>query len=622
MTAAPGRTEYSFIGAAVPYAERGLPVFPVSPKTKRPYKGTHGFKDATTDADRISRWGKRYPKANVAVSCGGARWLVLDVDPRHGGQESLDRFVGEHGLLPKTVCAKTGGGGQHYVFTNTDGIKSGKLPGYPGLDVKAIGGYVVVAPSIHASGDRYEWHISLDDADPADPPPALIGLLNGSAREEHDDDGAVLADLLGHPAPKGGRNEWLTRVAGHYARCFDRLHDYEIHVLSASQLTDPPMDLREAKTVARSIWSREGRRFERQVEQRKFAISVTEEARRQLRAETAGDRFDLPKAGWTLKDELERPTEECVYRIEGMQTIGGNVLLVASYKAGKTVVTMNLARALADGEAFLGKFGVEPIAGRIAVFNYEITREMWNRWAAEMEIANPDRIVVAHLRGAGITPIWAAGYQDRVVEWMAQNEVKYWISDPTAMAWRGLIEGEGDNVGAGEFTAAIDAIKQRAEIPEALLTHHTGRYEQREDEERARGATRLEDWMDAGWYLTKDTAQRFVRASGRDVDQEPLALSYDRKTRRVSATGLTKEEARDQRGAEAVVDAMVKLAESGEERPATETVKQAMQGDHNKKGAAIGAAERGRLIKREQDGRKKACVLTQMGRRSYEKRHR
>jgi hypothetical protein len=363
-------------------------------------------------------------------------------------------------------------------------------------------------------------------------------------------------------------------------------------------------------------------KFAKDVNTELYKLHVRNEARRRFNSEIAGDTFRFSAPGWTLKDELERPDTEPIYRVEALHTTGGNVLLVATYKAGKTILVLNLAKALVDGITFLGKYEVTPLDGKVAIWNYELTRAMWNRWARDLNIQNQERIVVEHLRGRGITPIWDPDFQERTVEWMLANEVQFWILDPTAVAWRGLMQGEGDNIGAATFLAAVDEVKQRASITEAVLTHHTGRVEQKEDEERARGATRLEDWMDAGWYLTKEREQRYLRAQGRDVEQEPLALNYNDETREVTVSGLTKQEAREDAGRHAVVEAMVQLAKRGNERPTTSDLRAAMKMNENKKVAAIASAAEALWIKRTSEGQRKYCELTEIGRRYYERSQR
>jgi hypothetical protein len=96
--------------------------------------------------------------------------------------------------------------------------------------------------------------------------------------------------------------------------------------------------------------------------------------------------------------------------------------------------------------------------------------------------------------------------------------------DPAAVAWQGLVDNENDNSLVTRFTVALDEVKQEAGVQELVLTHHSGKA----DEERSRGASRLEDWADALWYLTRDTdGQREMWAIGRDVNVERHALAWD-----------------------------------------------------------------------------------------------
>ena len=161
--------------AALAYAHRSTPVFPCEPGGKAPLTYS-GFWDATTDARRIKAWWDRWPYANVGVPTGErSGLLVLDVDSREGGPESLTALERINGLLPKTSKARTGGGGVHVFFRYPAGEavrnSAGRLG--PGLDVRGEGGYVVVPPSRTQSS--YEW---LDRTPPADPTWLLECLRN------------------------------------------------------------------------------------------------------------------------------------------------------------------------------------------------------------------------------------------------------------------------------------------------------------------------------------------------------------------------------------------------------------------------------------------------------------
>jgi hypothetical protein len=152
--------------AALTYARRGIPVFPCEPGGKAPLTYS-GFWDATTDARRVKTWWNRWPYANVGVPTGErSGLLVLDVDPRDGGLESLAALELINGSLPRTAKTRTGGGGVHVFFRSParEEVRNSAGRLGPGLDVRGEGGYVVVPPSRTQSA--YKW---LDRTSPADP---------------------------------------------------------------------------------------------------------------------------------------------------------------------------------------------------------------------------------------------------------------------------------------------------------------------------------------------------------------------------------------------------------------------------------------------------------------------
>ena len=160
-------------------------MFPLLPRDKKPYKGSHGFKDATTSERQICHWWMQTPEANLAVATGADAGVVaLDVDPRHGGDDSLKALEGKHGPLPATVESATGGGGRHLLFQHPGGRvrnSSGKIS--RGLDIKSDGGYIVLPPSVHPdTGALYEWVHEPGTTPYADPPSWMIepGLQSGT----------------------------------------------------------------------------------------------------------------------------------------------------------------------------------------------------------------------------------------------------------------------------------------------------------------------------------------------------------------------------------------------------------------------------------------------------------
>jgi hypothetical protein len=170
------------------YAERGLHVFPLRPGRKDPCPGSHGERDATTDAATIDRWGRQWPDANVGIVPGASGLFVLDVDVRNFGHESLAVLP----ALPDTATTCTGGGGWHYWFRRTQALDGRRCKtlhvdgvNVSGIDVKGVcSGYVVAPPSIHPSGRRYLWEASsrVDEIPIAEAPGWLVDLAHRSGK--------------------------------------------------------------------------------------------------------------------------------------------------------------------------------------------------------------------------------------------------------------------------------------------------------------------------------------------------------------------------------------------------------------------------------------------------------
>jgi hypothetical protein len=141
--------------AACTYASWGWSVHPLKPRSKQPLT-PNGLLDATSDLASVLAFWQRWPTANIGINCRASGLLVIDVDPRNGGDDSFWDLQVPLGLLPECPSATTGGGGMHYFFKHPDCDVVGKLA--EGVDLKSRG-YVLAAPSTHPSGQPYEWEI-------------------------------------------------------------------------------------------------------------------------------------------------------------------------------------------------------------------------------------------------------------------------------------------------------------------------------------------------------------------------------------------------------------------------------------------------------------------------------
>ncbi len=113
-----------------------------------------GFKDATDDETTIRRWWTTWPHANIALATGSGI-VVFDID----GQEGKDEFkalVAAHGASPATLASQTGRGVHLFYHARPDSpeVRSSAVGK---VHVRGEGGYVILPPSNHISGNKYKW---------------------------------------------------------------------------------------------------------------------------------------------------------------------------------------------------------------------------------------------------------------------------------------------------------------------------------------------------------------------------------------------------------------------------------------------------------------------------------
>jgi hypothetical protein len=233
---------------------------------------------------------------------------------------------------------------------------------------------------------------------------------------------------------------------------------------------------------------------------------------------------------------LLNPSPGVKYAIEDVLPMNANAMISAQYKSGKTTFILECVRALADGGQFLGRYDVNT-SGRVALWNYELDGVMMDEWMRDTEMEHPENVRLLNLRGRRV-PMDTKYGQEWTIDWLRRREIRTWIIDPAVRAMIGFGD-ENDNGAVTVFTDMLDQIKEKAGVSELIIAHHTGRAEMAVGEERARGATRWDDWPDSRWILTKMTGSdtRFIRMTGRGKDLPERALTYDAPQRRVALVG-------------------------------------------------------------------------------------
>ncbi len=267
------------------------------------------------------------------------------------------------------------------------------------------------------------------------------------------------------------------------------------------------------------------------------------EARRILDAEDRDATDDVPDP-ILLADLLDEDDDgEPEWRIEGVWPLGGNVLLAAGAKSGKTTTTGNVVRSLVDGDRLFRIYPVRPVDdGIVTILDFEMPRRTVKRWLRDQGIRNTRRLAIWTERGM------AARFDVRDPEvrarWVAKLRAaatKVWIIDCLSPICSALGINEDKNNEVGELLDGITAAAVEAEVSEVLLIHHMGH-----QAERSRGASRLIGWPDVSWRIVRKRndknpggepdpdAPRYFAAEGRDVDVKEGRLLFDPATRHLT----------------------------------------------------------------------------------------
>ena len=245
--------------AAAAYLARGWSVLPLRHGDKRPLIRWEPLQQTHADAATLAQWFAHWPDANIGIVTGEiSNLIVLDVDPKHGGDDSLAQLEYRFGKLPATVEARTGGGGRHLYFTHPGGFVPNRAGLRQGIDLRGDGGYIVAPPSLHPSGQHYAWApgCAPEETALAALPRWLLfagrGFSGYGPRARRS-----LADwraLVHEGVPEGERNTTVASLTGHLLwHAVDAQVVLELMLAWNRLRCRPPLDDEEVARVVASI---------------------------------------------------------------------------------------------------------------------------------------------------------------------------------------------------------------------------------------------------------------------------------------------------------------------------------------------------------------------------------
>jgi hypothetical protein len=233
-----------------------------------------GFKSASSDPETLRSMFAQNGMANVALATGWVNQIVvIDIDPDKGGIQTWNKLAsdiwdyeavetysrkGFDIFFPPTVVARTGRNGLHLFFSHPGEKIRVKNVADPfkdtygkGVDIRADGGYVVMAPS--KTQGEYQWDPAwgIGNIPMAEIPEKLLKLI----QENRNPPGERTDTPVGGGAiPNGERNVALARMAGAVRRQGADKPEIMAYLRATNQeKCRPPLPERDLERIANSI---------------------------------------------------------------------------------------------------------------------------------------------------------------------------------------------------------------------------------------------------------------------------------------------------------------------------------------------------------------------------------
>jgi hypothetical protein len=366
----------------------------------------------------------------------------------------------------------------------------------------------------------------------------------------------------------------LQRIAGHYVSEFrqgyEAAHDGErgpnVKKMSRAEMIDyilanceKPVDGLPADFPPKYVAQADadpggfGKDLIRQINARdvKAALIDYEEwlsPRKPLDIATLGELRARPALSWRIKS---RENVAMKGTGDGLIQANSNTLIVGPAKAGKTTLLGNLTYSLITGKPFLGHYDeVRPVQGSVCILNYEVTGPTYGRWLTDMRVPN-ERLHIISLRGAA-NPFGSERGMAELIKALIDRECEVLIVDPFTRAFTGNNQNDASQV--QDWTRRLDEVTAAAGVQDKIVSHHTGW-----EGERARGSTELVGWPDAIINMTQAGDDRYLSATGRDVQLAESQLLWFPETRNLRLAPGNRAQVKATKKADGLIEPLVEI---------------------------------------------------------------
>jgi hypothetical protein len=495
----------SLLEHALYYQSLGWSVVPVQLGKKIPFVKWKPYQSRRPTLKQIRKWWEKFPDANIGIITGKiSNLVVLDFD----SILALETFRNQICLTPKTIKQKTGRGYQYFFpYPNGRDIrnKSGLMKD---VDLRAEAGLVVVAPSIHKSGKRYEWknHDPLEDGLKGlkeIPKKILIFCLKGSKSSISNKIAKDVNILDG--VEEGIRDETLFKHACSLKSKGLSRAEVEIIITEAAKNCSPPFPKDEALAKVESAFGYPDSN----------ALKIRR-AREKMRKRTS-------KKGITVRRLMRTKFPEPKWALKGVFCEGLNIL-AGKPKVGKSFLALNICVAIAHGELALNEFETEKSS--VLFIGLEDTLR---RLKGRLRVNIPSKISKAttKMRLINEWPRMGDGGLDLLEEEIKKYTDLRLIVIDTLQWFRPTGQNKDSNSYAKDYEQMM-VIKQLADKHRIaiLLIHHL----------RKTGADDIFDTLSGSFGLTggadgllalEDKNGKFIlHIRGRDIDEQQYAMKF------------------------------------------------------------------------------------------------